>query len=536
MNSTPRGPRHCTPQTAANSPFARNNVNVTPAGPRSPIKVSSRDRQELGLSLQRVIGTTCHTVFCFDYLAESRKFAYTAGAAAVVASVDHGGKISQRFFRANPAQPSQRSPFLPPPSSTSLADPRHRSPLPPKEHDRVEWADSPTGNKNANVRERVKAATAVSFSPNGRLLAVGETGYKPRVLVFSLAEKSLGDSPISSMCEHTFGVQAVAFSPDSKYLASLGTVNDGFLYIWSIDERGTPSLTASNKCTTNVRQMSWMGCNLITVGLRFIKVWRPNDLPASVNENSERGYGLYNRQHKPLAGRNTLLGDLLEATFTCVTAFSETKAIICTDGGDVCILDDQDKNQRLIRVANVVFSITAVCLGPHAQVIITGLDGSIEVLDLDKLSKAFVPPNTPPGSLGKSLTRPSSCCYFVAVGSIGDAIVTVDNAHGIQLRQIAPTRQTDDSTHTTQELPAHSDAVLGVRALTEPNDQGIAFVSWSANGTVIFWSTECEAKATIHVPMDQITDMYNVLNELKTVVALPDVSHAITGDKYGVLR
>ncbi|THX77602.1 WD40 repeat-like protein [Aureobasidium pullulans] len=531
MNTTPRGPRHTTPQIAANSPFARNNA-TTSTGPRSPIKVGTRDRQELGLSLKRVIGTTCQSVFCFDHLASTRSFAYTAGAAAVVASVGHDGKISQRFFRANPAQPSQRSHFQPI-VSASPADPRLRSPLPPP--DRSEWNDSPTGNKNGAVRERVKAATAVSFSPNGRFLAVGETGYKPRVLVFSLADKSFADLPVASISEHTFGVQSVSFAPDSKYLASLGTVNDGFLYVWSIDERGgSPTLIASNKCTTSVRHMGWMGCSLVTVGLRFIKVWRPNDLPASVNENSERGYGLYNRQHKPLAGRNTLLGDLLDATFTCVAPFSETKAVVCTDGGDICILDDDEKNQRLIRVTNVDFSITAACIGPDSQVIITGLDGSIEVFDLDELNRSFVLPNTPAGS--KNLTRPSTPGY-VAVGSVGDAVVTVDNSHGIQLRNIVPKSRDEESDQAViQKLPAHSDAVLGVRAITAPNEQDIAFISWSANGTVIFWSSECEAKAMVFIPMDQHVDMYNVVNELKTVVAFSDVSHAVSGDKYGVLR
>jgi hypothetical protein len=115
--------------------------------------------------------------------------------------------------------------------------------------------------------------------------------------------------------------------------------------------------------------------------------------------------------------------------------------------------------------------------------------------------------------------------------------VTVDNSHGIQLRHISPKCHDEDPSHAViQKLPAHSDAVLGVRAITAPNEQDIAFISWSANGTVIFWSSECQAKAMISVSMDQYVDVYNVVNELKTVVAFSDVSHAISGDKYGVLR
>jgi hypothetical protein len=217
-----------------------------------------------------------------------------------------------------------------------------------------------------------------------------------------------------------------------------------------------------------------------------------------------------------------------------VASYSDTKAIICTDGGDICILDDEDKAQRLIRVANVDFSITAACLGSDDKIVITGLDGSIEVFDINELSRTFLPPSTPPGSRASSKPSKSG---FVAVGSVGDAIVTVDNSHGIQLRHITPKSPDEDhNVAVIQELPAHSDSVLGVRAVTTVNEQDIAFISWSANGTVIFWSSECQARAVITVSMDQYVDMYNVVNELKTVVAFSDVSHAISGDKYGVLR
>jgi hypothetical protein len=217
-----------------------------------------------------------------------------------------------------------------------------------------------------------------------------------------------------------------------------------------------------------------------------------------------------------------------------VASFSETKAVVCTDGGDVCILDDEDKAQRLIRVTNVDFSITAACLAPDNKIVITGLDGSIEVLNLHELTRNFVSLNTPPGS--KASSKPSASGY-VAVGSIEDHIVTVDNSHGIQLRRILPKSRDDNPDHAVlQRLPAHSDAVLGVRAVAASNEQDIGFISWSANGSVIFWSSECEAKAMIVVSMDQYVDMYNTVNELKTVVAFSNVSHAVSGDKYGVLR
>ena len=91
-----------------------------------------------------------------------------------------------------------------------------------------------------------------------------QTGYSPRVLVFSLQDNS-SDTPLAILNEHTFGVRAVAFSPDQRYLASLGSPNDGFLYLWSINHRtGAAKLHSSNKCTSFVKQMLWLGKSIVT--------------------------------------------------------------------------------------------------------------------------------------------------------------------------------------------------------------------------------------------------------------------------------
>jgi WD40 repeat protein len=67
------------------------------------------------------------------------------------------------------------------------------------------------------------------------------------------------------LTEHTFGVRAVAFSPDQRYLASIGHPNDGFLYVWAVNQRsGAAKLHSSNKCTSSIRQMIWLGRNLVT--------------------------------------------------------------------------------------------------------------------------------------------------------------------------------------------------------------------------------------------------------------------------------
>ena len=58
------------------------------------------------------------------------------------------------------------------------------------------------------------------------VLKFHQTGYNPRILIFSLSKDVPSDLPVAAMSEHTFGVRGVAFSPCSKYLASIGTMNE----------------------------------------------------------------------------------------------------------------------------------------------------------------------------------------------------------------------------------------------------------------------------------------------------------------------
>jgi WD40 repeat protein len=273
MSFTPSNPRTFPANTSlgikltpSNSPYLRT--------PRSPNKRGCF--YESGLSLRKIIGTTVSAPTGFDSLRSGRLFAYVAGAAVVVVHFDQSLKYTQRFFRAHPSAIPAIPINLPsttPTTPINIAnDSRNRSiaslrqstigysPTTPT-NSRSEWSDSPL-SKTWTSRERIKAATCLSISSDGRFLAVGETGYTPRVLIFSLQESS--DVPLVILNEHTFGVTAVSFSPDQRYLATLGSPNDGFLYIWSISPNGAARLHSSNKCTSFIKGMAWMGNSLIT--------------------------------------------------------------------------------------------------------------------------------------------------------------------------------------------------------------------------------------------------------------------------------
>ncbi|TVY92603.1 Mitogen-activated protein kinase-binding protein [Lachnellula willkommii] len=548
MSSTPSNSRTFAANTGLglkltplNSPY--------PRAPRSPYK--QRSLYESGLSLRRIIGTTVSSPTAFDTLSSSPIFAYTAGAAAVVVNTSNH---SQRFFRARPTaiplNSSNTASFAPStPTNATPNDGRNRavttlrdsgipySPTTP--HSTLDWGDSPS-SKTWTSRERIKAATCLSISRDGRLLAVGETGYSPRVLVFSLQDNS-SDTPLAILNEHTFGVRAVAFSPDQRYLASLGSPNDGFLYLWSINHRtGAAKLHSSNKCTSFVKQMLWLGKSIVTIGTRHIKIWRVEET-RSASPTKQR-FALDGTPQpipaqpllKALAGRNVLLGPLVDATFTTLAAISEHKAIVCSDKGDICLLDDTE-GQKLIKLASTGFAITCVAIDMQARrVRVGGRNGKVKTMNLDDLLAPSTPPESPVPS-DENITSSNEAGHLCAMGYAARSLITINSKHLIEIS--SANSELEDPQVENSPFPAHGDSVLGVRVLTPENDFKAAFLTWSANGTIVFWDLDGRSMASLNSEVEQWSSgEEDVVNQCVIVQPSQGAKFLVTGDRYGVLR
>ncbi|CZT45082.1 probable transcriptional repressor rco-1 [Rhynchosporium secalis] len=550
MTSTPSNPRTFAANTGLGLKLTPSNSNF-PRTPRSPFK--SRSLYESGLSLRRIIGTTVSSPTAFDSLSSTRIFAYTAGAAAVVVNVEHASKYSQRFFRARPTAVASTTPvttsFSPSTPTNTANDGRNRAVLalrdvavpysPSTPHTSLDWGDSPT-SKTWTSRERIKAATCLSISQDGKFLAVGETGYSPRVLIFSLQDTS-SDRPLAILNEHTYGVRAVAFSPGHKYLASLGSPNDGFLYVWSINQRtGAARLHSSNKCTSVIKQMVWLGSSIVTIGTRHIKIWRVED-SRPVSPSKQR-FALDGTPIpmpgipplKTLIGRNVLLGPLVEITFTTLAAISEHKAIVCSEKGDICLLDDTD-GSKLIRLATTGFSVTCIAIDNRARrVRIGGRNGNVKSMSLDDLLTPSTPPESPTPSIVDS-NQSNEAGHLCAMGYAAGSLITVDSKHSIEISM--PGSDDADPELQNTPFPAHGDSVLGVRLLSSENVMKAAFLTWSSNGTVVFWDLHGSSKASLTVEVEQITSSEEELpNQCQIVRASQGVAFLVTGDRYGVLR
>ncbi|USW46701.1 Putative quinoprotein alcohol dehydrogenase-like superfamily [Septoria linicola] len=530
--------------TPSNSPFFRS------PSPRSPTKTA---KEEPCLHLHKSIGTTTTAVTGFDALSSRRKFAYTAGAAVVVVTVEDDLSVTQDFFRAKPtAHGAARDGVGGWPSTPTPNDARYRgtqlkdnaSPLGTASRD---WSDSPTG-RSTTAKDRIKSATSVALSPNGKWLAIGETGYRPRILIFSLKDGS-SEAPICVLSEHTFGVHALSFSSDSRFLASLGTVNDGFLYVWSIEERtGTATLHASNKCTSFINDMTWMGNSIIIAGLRIIKIWRVDpDVPTEVRDStrnasitprpefvkraSDFGNSILSPKHRVLAGKNCLLGDLWEATFVSVTPVSSTKALICTDAGEICLLDDSEKMQSLSLAVHTGYGISAARKDARDMFHVYGPDSqmtSFLIPDLERRASGKVArsPSVSPSQATFTYTA------TVAAATLDSVVITIDSCRSIRVS----INEGGIVGERSRNLSAHQDAVLGVLPIDSTGLPMATFCTYSGNGTVRFWTADGETVSdAVRMPLEESSDAYGIVNEMRTLAVLSDGTMLASGDKYGTI-
>ncbi|RAK97226.1 WD40 repeat domain-containing protein [Aspergillus ibericus CBS 121593] len=535
---------------------AASSLRITPSNspvlrPPTRSSVHKSPLNQATLNLQTVIGTTTTTPHGFSSHEESRSFALCAGSVVVLAELDDEHCVNQRFFRARPSATSVNpvtsfySQSTPPTTPDSRA--KFSGSIRSTTHSNA-YSGSPCNDPVDNgsprgwsSRERVKAVTCTAISPNGRFLAVGETGYNPRVLIFSTAKDASSETPLSILTEHTFGVRGLAFSSDSQYLASLGDVNDGFLFVWSVNSKtGSAKLHSTNKCTSYVRDMCWMGQTLITVGVRHVKVWRlPDARPGSPRSRLTVEGTSSSPNHTPRAflGRNCLLGSLAESTFTGVASISDREAVVGTDTGALCFVDDSEGSQKLSVVQHMDFGISSLAVDMYRSCVwVGGRGGQIQHFTFEKIRSSTVPLS--PALSGRSSAEqgfkgPAIVCF----GSLGSHVVTVDSTNAINIFSSDHLCQDVDQRDAQISICAHRDGVLGIRPLTVPNPLEAEFFTWSRKGAVNFWNTEGKCKDSRMIALEHPAGHdEDICNELKVVRTTNDMDMFVSGDKFGVLR
>lgn len=113
-----------------------------------------------------------------------------------------------------------------------------------------------------------------------------------------------------------------------------------------------------------------------------MKLWKTDDDVGDGNRKTKRKWRLTHRRQKVsgngpkvLYGRNALLGNMSDATMSCVVAISDTKAIVCSERGDICLLDEGE--MKISKVAEAGFKVNCVAIDPEKKFAwVAGKNGS----------------------------------------------------------------------------------------------------------------------------------------------------------------
>lgn len=242
---------------------------------------------------------------------------------------------------------------------------------------------------------------------------------------------------------------------------------------------------------------------------------------------------------KALSGRNCLLGPLGDHTFTSIASVSEHEAILCTDLGAICLLDDSEGTQKLTVVKYAPFGLTSVAVAPESGIVWLGGRGRKSLkLTMDDIREwVKTRPPSPTSSLDSNNMKGKSP-IFISMAYLSTHIVTVDSTRAIHICPVDTFGSGEDEDSLKKRLvPAHREPVLGVRPLKRPNPYEADFFTWSCEGFVNFWNIQGRCQASRKVELEQLASGEDeAANELKVLRVTEDANTFVSGDRYGVLK
>ncbi|KAA8594982.1 hypothetical protein FQN60_012117 [Etheostoma spectabile] len=162
--------------------------------------------------------------------------------------------------------------------------------------------------------------SCISVSKSGLYIASGQVnfmGFQAMVIIWDYAQRTI----YAQLLLHKAKVEALAFSPNSKYLVSLGGQDDGSIVVWDIETKqaicGSPAAAHSAGHCLTVQYSNTNNNVFVSAGSGTLRVWEL-DLP--------------NRKIRPTECQTGKLKRIVK----CIEIAEDDKFIFCgTTSGDI---------------------------------------------------------------------------------------------------------------------------------------------------------------------------------------------------------
>ncbi|KAL8695176.1 MAG: hypothetical protein Q9218_000344 [Villophora microphyllina] len=455
-------------------------LTLTPAQNRR--KSVENSDGDLYLVAKAVIGSSVVSTNTLSASVEANIFAFSAGSIVVLALINPELSLDQRLVCVKPnAVPRQVTPsYYNHATPTKAAGNRNNLNSPFRDDSPASTDRKADSISKAKSVHRPRSVTSISLSPSGRYLAVGEVIQSHRAMESLNLELKTADRVLSA------------------------------------------------------------------VGTRHVKVWRLEQTSSSplktrrVLDSISDGTSS-SPMPRTFTGRNCLLGPLQDAVFSCVVGISEDKAVLCTQDGTVCLLDDASRSQRLVQVTKTEYSITCATLDESAGVVWIGGKGiEPEAIPLVVLlypqnppTELEIPTKERNSLIRKGVDKPD----ITAMCCVDRRLITTDTNHCIAIYDSVSVGDDALKALAMKRFPSHDSAVLGVIILPKLTRRQSDFLTYSENGRVLcwLWNGTCTSDHLVLLvqPLGQGPARLNGLRILRIVQTYETL---LAGDRAGVLR
>ncbi|XP_076464740.1 uncharacterized protein LOC143296598 [Babylonia areolata] len=274
---------------------------------------------------------------------------------------------------------------------------------------------NPRRNRQSHIfNVSKKTITSVAFSADGKHLVTGECGHQPAVRVWDVEEKT----QVAEFHGHKFGVNCVAFSPNLKFIVSIGSQHDMVVNLWNWR---TGNKLASNKVSSKVSSVAFGADSsfFVTVGNRHVKFWYLDGSQSKIN------------QTVPLLGHSGILAEHKNNYFcdvVCGRGKASGSTYVITQSGLLCEFNDK----RLLDKWVELRTKSAKCITAGEEHIYIGCaEGVVRVFSTSSLQ--FVATLPQPHHLGVDVAAATSSSDLICTetdAKYPDVIaITLDDDH-----------------------------------------------------------------------------------------------------------